>query len=98
MLKTIWNLCGVTALMLLAACGPSLPKEGRVSTDFYEDYPKAELTGVGIGEGSRGSANVHFSFKPENSQEVNKVVWTYAPDDTGEWAVVKKGQPLWPLD
>ena len=92
------SLVTLTLILLLTGCGPSLPSEGLVSNDFQEDYPTARLTGVGIGEGPRGSAFVHFSFLPENSKEHNKVVWTYAPNEDGAWVVTKKGQPMWPLD
>jgi hypothetical protein len=83
---------------LLSACGPNLPRSDKVETDFHTDYPNAELVGVSIGEGPRESAYVHYHFKPEGSVEVNKVVWTYARNDSGGWEVTKKAKPLLPLD
>ena len=86
------------ALFCLTGCGPALPSESRVQDDFAVDYPTAELVGVSIGEGPRESAYVHFHFKAAGSQEVNKVVWTYAKGEGGDWGVTKKAQPLLPLD
>jgi hypothetical protein len=71
------------ASLILAGC--STPDEGAIRAEFLQHEPRAEIVGLGTGEGDDQHVYYHIRYRVPPDPAVREAVWGYREEADGRW-------------